>query len=93
MPWTRKRRPSPPKPYPAAGVAEVRIDRDLTRAQRDLVFAAIRPTLPAGRGRVVVGPGIVRVQEVPHDRLDLVCAVLDRLAAELAARPARREVA
>jgi hypothetical protein len=91
MPWTRQARKDT---YTCSGSAEIRgDDRALGPDRRDAIFGRLRPLLPAGRGRVTIGPGLVRVEQIPHDLLPVVELVLTIIARELAVRPARREVA
>jgi hypothetical protein len=92
MPRTRQARKDT---YTCSGSAEIRgDDRALGPDRRDAIFGRLRPLLPAGRGRIVIGPGLVRVEQVPADLLPVVEQVLATIARDLEPRPAqRREVA
>jgi hypothetical protein len=94
MPWKSKTRRGEPTPYPAFGVAEVRGDWTLSPDRRDELFGRLRPLLSPGRGRIIVAPGRIAVEQVPADLLTVVERVLTTIARDLGPRPAqRRDVA
>jgi hypothetical protein len=84
----RERTPSSP-PGESVEIA-LTLDAD----GRERTFRVLRTILPGGRwARVVITRDRVRVEGLRRGDVGAVCPVLDRLAEEVAPRPARREVA